>query len=636
VANNRKAVGRCRGDAEDGTVFKLSASGASFGVLVHFNGAAFGNVPQEHLAIGKDSAYFGVTQFGGAYSFGTIFKMCGGVSTVIKSFNRNTDGAGPRGGLVRDKAGNLYGTTETGGINGGGTIFKLSASGSFSVLRHLSSATDGGSPQGTLLLGTDGYLYCTTYSGGASYGGTVFKLKTDGTGFTLLRAFQSTDGNATQAGLVQAPDGNYYGITGYGSRFFRITPAGQYSVVKTFETNTQGHNPYGNLIVGTDGALYGTMNDGGAYNAGTIFKITTDGTVTVLRQLTKATDGANPKGSLVQGTDGALYGTASTGGLYGAGTIFRITTGKSFSVLRHLKMATDGGAPLGGLIIAPKVALTANAQTGLVTNEDVSKTITLAGSGTTTLTFSIVTQPKNGTITSGTSASRTYKPKTNFYGVDSFAFTSNMGCLSSAPAWVKISVSSVNDAPVLDSIRSKTVVLGTTLTFTATAKDVDAGQTKTFSLTSAPTGAAINATTGAFSWKPAATGTYSFGVKVTDNGSPVLSDAETITVTVTTPAVAATVAATGAIKARENMQQQTQASLYPNPATSRFTIALAAPSNSVLVRIFDSKGSLISAQSFKPQGSKQIEADASYLRRGLYFVEITTEEGRETLQLIKQ
>ncbi len=623
-----------------GTLFRLATSGSSFNVLAHFNGAAEGNAPQETLALGKDSAYFGLTQYGGAYNHGALFKVCGGVTTVVKSFNYNVDGAYPQGGLLRGKDGSLYGMTGAGGLKGGGTIFKLSASGSFSTLRHLTAATDGGSPQSTLIQGMDDYLYGTTYSGGPGYGGTAFKLKTDGTGFTVLRAFvQTTDGNSTQAGLVQAKDGNYYGITGYSSRFFKITPSGQYSVVQTLDYALHGHNPYGSLVVGKDGDLYGTMNDGGTNNGGTIFKIKTDGTITVLRHLTKAADGANPKGGLVQGSDDAFYGTTSTGGTNGVGTIFRITTTKTFSVLRHLKMATDGGIPVGGLIIAPKIGLVANAQTGLTTAEDVSKVITLTGSGATGFTFSIVTQPKNGTVSSGTGASRTYKPKANFYGVDSFAFTANLGCLASAPAWVKLSVTAVNDAPVLDSIRSKTVVLGTTVTFTATAKDVDAGQTKTFLLIAAPSGAAIGAASGAFTWKPTATGTYSLTVKVTDNGSPLLSDQETITVTVTAPSItSATAAEVTAIaaKAAQNLEVPAAATLFPNPAAARFTIVLPAPATQALVRIFDSKGALVSAQSFKLQGSRQIEADANYLRRGLYFVEITTEGSKETVRLIKQ
>lgn len=118
----------------------------------------------------------------------------------------------------------------------------------------------------------------------------------------------------------------------------------------------------------------------------------------------------------MQGTDGAFYGTTNIGGTYNTGTIFRITSAKAFTVLRHLKMATDGGLPTGGFIIAPKITLTATPQSNLATNEDVSKTFTLSGTGAANLTYTITTQPKNGTITSGTSAERTYKPNANYSG----------------------------------------------------------------------------------------------------------------------------------------------------------------------------------------------------------------------------
>jgi hypothetical protein len=89
-------------------------------------------------------------------------------------------------------------------------------------------------------------------------------------------------------------------------------------------------------------------------------------------------------------------------------------------------------------------------------------------------------------VSTGTGAARTYTPRANFYGVDSFAFVSSLGCLSSAPAWVKITITPVNDTPKLAPIGNRTVVKGTLLTFTVTANDPDPGQTKTFSLISAP------------------------------------------------------------------------------------------------------------------------------------------------------
>jgi uncharacterized repeat protein (TIGR03803 family) len=296
---------------------------------------------------------------------------------------------------------------------------------------------------------------------------------------------------------------------------------------------TEGANPYGGLVQGNDGFLYGMASMGGSNTVGTVFKIKMDGSgMTVLRHLNAGTDGSYPKGSLVKGTDGNLYGMTPQGGANKAGTLFKVgSTSTSFSVLRHFNLTTDGGAPEGSLTVAQPNPLVANAQ-AMTTTEDVAKAITLTGSGGTTLSYNIVAQPLNGKIT-GTGSARTYTPNPNFNGSDSFTFVVTMGCIASAPATVTITVSSVNDAPVLATITNKTVVKGRPLTFTATATDADAGQTKTFSLVTPPAGATIGSTTGNFAWTPANTGTYTLTVKVTDNGSPVLSSQKSFTVTVT-------------------------------------------------------------------------------------------------------
>jgi uncharacterized repeat protein (TIGR03803 family) len=250
-------------------------------------------------------------------------------------------------------------------------------------------------------------------------------------------------------------------------------------VVRTFVYSTEGSSPGASLIRGTDGAFYGTMAFGGPLGKGTAFRITTAGSVSVLKAFNGTTDGGTPKGSLVQSSDGtAFFGTTTIGGANGVGTIYRVTTAKAFSVLKNFTIATDGGTPLGGLILAPKITLIANAQSGLTTLEDVAKPITLTGSGPANMTYNILIKPRRGTVTTGTTAARTYTPAANFYGVDSFAFTTNLGCLSSAPAWVKITVTPVNDTPKLAPIAPQTVVKGTALKFLATAVDPDPDKQK--------------------------------------------------------------------------------------------------------------------------------------------------------------
>jgi len=473
-------------------------------------------------------------------------------------------------------------------------------------------------------------LYGVTNTGGTGTGGTIFRITTAGV-FTVLHSFvPSTEGNSSESGLVLAKDGLFYGITGTNSRFYKITKGGAFTILRTF-TYTDGTNPFGSLVQSTvDGNFYGTFNGGGAGGYGVIFKITPAGTYTKLRDLIATTDGSSPKGGLVQAPDGNFYGTTSTGGTNKVGTIFKVTSSGTYTVLRHMDMAKDGGASYSGLVIAPTNNLVANGQS-VTTNEDVAKTIVLTGSTGSNVTYNVVTAPKKGKVSTGTTANRTYTPNANANGKDSFAFTTNIGCLASAPAWVIINVTPVNDAPVLAAIGNKSVVVNTTLTFTATATDVDAGQTKTFSLISAPAGATISTTSGVFTWKPTAAGSYTFKVRVTDNGSPVLYDEEQIMVTVT---ASLTVNAEARMANTGYSSKIVKSSIYPNPVTNQLTVNISKPGNCT-IQIIDIKGTILLNRKYT-RDNNALQIEATQLTAGQYYLRIQHEDGTtEVLKFIK-
>ncbi|MDO9373356.1 MAG: T9SS type A sorting domain-containing protein [Ferruginibacter sp.] len=616
-----------------GTIVKITTAHV-FSVLTHFNGALMGNTPQDNLAIGKDSAYYGVTRNGGTYNYGTLFKICGGTTTVLRSFNRNVDGGNPMGGLVKGKDGNIYGTTETGGTNGSGTIFKWTAAGQFSVLRHLKSATDGGEIKGTMIVGLDSALYGMTYSGGTGTGGTIFRITTGGSFSVLRHLVPATDGNYSEGGLVEGTDGSFYGLTGYNSRFFRITKGGLFTVLKTLVSGSDGSGPAGNMVRASDGFFYGTMATGGTYGKGVIFKISTAGAMTKMRHLNGTSDGGNPKGGLVIGTDGAFYGTASTGGSSQAGTIFRITNLNAYSILKNFNITSDGSSPQGGLVMAPKISLVANAQANLATTEDVAKSLTLTGTGAVVLNYNIAIPPRHGSMNSGTASARTYTPFANYSGKDSFAFTVSVGCITSTPAWVTFNITAVNDAPVLAFIGNKTVAPNTQLKFTAFATDVDAGQTKTFSLVTPPTGALISSTTGAFTWTPTTTGSFIFKVKVTDNGSPVLFDDETITVTVAAPPAGLLPAAEENPTMRLHGIKGMSPGIYPNPVTEQFKIVLGSNFQEVKLSIFSTDGSMVYSRTHNGS-SGQLTVNATQLKAGAYTVQVETTAGVSAHRMVK-
>ena len=230
--------------------------------------------------------------------------------------------------------GNFYGTTSAGGLGydgtpgtGNGMVFKITSGGTLTTLFSF-NFSNGSSPN-DLVKGVDGNFYGTTANGGL-YGGTVFQLTTNGTLTTLVFFLSSFPG----AGLAQGSDGNFYGTTmgdsrgGHGT-VFRVTTNGELTTLLSF-SGTNGDFSLATLRLGDDGSFYGTALQGGTgYNNtpgsgnGTVFKITTNGTLTTLHFF-NGTNGSRPLASLVQGGDGSFYGTTVGGGAYDGGTIFRL------------------------------------------------------------------------------------------------------------------------------------------------------------------------------------------------------------------------------------------------------------------------------------------------------------------------
>jgi uncharacterized repeat protein (TIGR03803 family) len=272
------------------------------------------------------------------------------------------DGSFPQAGLVQGRDGNFYGTTGGGGTStncsgGCGTVYKISSSGSLTNLYSFgSSPSDGENPAAGLVQGSDGNFYGTTYDGGTSNVGTVFRISTNGS-YTNLYSFGSSphDGSLPQAGLVQGGDGNFYGTTQYGGMngnlgtMFRISASGNYTNLYSFGGSPgNGEVVYARLVLGNDGNFYGTTYGGGTNDAGTVFRISPSGNHTNLHSFV-ALGGAYPFAGLVQGSDGNFYGTTYFGGTNGDGNVFRISPSGSFATLWQFS-GNDGRNPQGALV----------------------------------------------------------------------------------------------------------------------------------------------------------------------------------------------------------------------------------------------------------------------------------------------
>jgi uncharacterized repeat protein (TIGR03803 family) len=279
----------------------------------------------------------------------------------------NDDGATPYAGLVL--AGNLlYGTTFNGGSLGNGTLFRLALDGTgFTNLHTFNPGSDGGNPATELMLGGN-TLFGTTTSGGAWAGGTLFAVGTNGAGFTNLHSlFASSDGSYPKAGLMSS--GNvlygttYYNGGGYNGALFKCNTNGTgFTALRQFSgngnpqaANSDGANPQSVLIL-EGGALYGTAVSGGIYGWGTIYKLDTlTPNFTTLHSFSYGSDGANPTAGMIL-SGNILYGTTSSGGGLGNGTIFAMNLdGTGFTNLHNFSAATDGAIPSGGLILSGNV-----------------------------------------------------------------------------------------------------------------------------------------------------------------------------------------------------------------------------------------------------------------------------------------
>lgn len=262
--------------------------------------------------------------------------------------------------LIKGVDGYLYGTARFGGTNGNyGTIFQCSTNGSFSNVYSF-SATNGFTnasiqPMG-LLQRQDGTLIGASFAGGQYNYGMVFQLSTQGV-FQILHSFDNTNGAYPKSGVIfNADDGNYYGTTiisgtnGNNGIVYKLSPAGAFTTLFSFN-GTNGSSPYSQLTLGTDGNLYGTTYFGGtnAAGVGTVFRISTNGDFASLFSFDGPNYGANPYGTLMQASDGFFYGTASQGGAYGYGTIFRTDTNGNLSTVFSFN-STNGATPLNGLI----------------------------------------------------------------------------------------------------------------------------------------------------------------------------------------------------------------------------------------------------------------------------------------------
>ena len=324
------------GTAFAGVVFKVSKTGKET-VLYNFcslTGCTDGQYPYAPLVRDAAGNLYGTTQYGGASNIGVVFKISpGGKETVLHSFTGGSDGVYPYAGLFRDAAGNLYGTTENGGTANLGVVFKISKTGKETVLHSFTGGPNDGSypASASFYMDAKGNLYSVASQGGTSGEGVLYKLGPKGK-LTILHSFTAgtTDGCYPYGTPAVDANGNMYGGTGgCGTSNFgvvwKVSKNGTETILHNFSGASDGQSPLAGVILDADGNIYGSTNTGGASGFGTAFEIHKNGKFTLLHDFTGGTDGKYLYGGLILDPEGRVYGTTINGGTGGYGTVWRIT-----------------------------------------------------------------------------------------------------------------------------------------------------------------------------------------------------------------------------------------------------------------------------------------------------------------------
>jgi uncharacterized repeat protein (TIGR03803 family) len=263
------------GASNNGTLWKLAADN-TYSVLHSFS-ADEGNFIRGPLVQDNKGDFFGTALFGGTTGYGSVFKFsAAGKLKVLHTFN-GTDGQYPEHGVVRDKAGNLYGVTAFGGASNNGTVYKIAKDGTFATLYNFTGGADGGFLYGGLAIDKAGNLYGSTVSGGANSQGTVFRVAPDGTLTTLYSFTGGTDGGSPEGDMLLKGTNLYStatsgGANGAGGIYELITAKGNEKMLYPFAYS--GGSGYAAGVTPVSGTFYGTTAAGGANGYGVVFSLT--------------------------------------------------------------------------------------------------------------------------------------------------------------------------------------------------------------------------------------------------------------------------------------------------------------------------------------------------------------------------
>jgi uncharacterized repeat protein (TIGR03803 family) len=243
-----------------------------------------------------------------------------------------------------------------------GVVYKIDPSGQETVLHTFTGGyVDGYWPYAGVILDSSGNLYGTTFRGGALDSGSVYQIDPAGNE-TILYSFNCyPDGCWPYVGVTRDSAGNLYGTTytggletsANGGTVYKLDSTGNFSVLYTFTGLADGGAPYGGVILDSSGNIYGTTTAGGSGTRGTVYSLSPAGNEATLYNFTGASDGGDPQAGVIRDSSGNLYGTTVAGGVANGGVVYKVDTAGNETVLYSFTCGSDGCTPYAGLIRDP-------------------------------------------------------------------------------------------------------------------------------------------------------------------------------------------------------------------------------------------------------------------------------------------
>jgi uncharacterized repeat protein (TIGR03803 family) len=355
------------GTSNKGVLYEFDLTTGTYTKKVDFTGTNGASPSAGSLYLHTNGKLYGFTAFGGTNNFGVLFEYDPATSTYTKKidFLGVADGKFPYAGLTRASSGKLYGTTIQGGTNDQGTLFEYNPT--TNVLTKLVDfiSSNGFAPASALVEADNGQLYGVTAAGGSSSGGVLFEFNPSTNVYTKKIDFTNENGRGAIGGLFKANNGKLYGLTYFGGSsnggvLYEYEPATntytkKYDFIYTPSTSTSvdGALPRATLMQASNGLLYATTSIGGSSKSGVLFEYNIS-TNTYAKKIdfNGAPSGRYPNSGLMQASNGKLYGLTNTGGANGEGVLFEIDPVTNAFATKYSFSSTDGSFPSGVLVQA--------------------------------------------------------------------------------------------------------------------------------------------------------------------------------------------------------------------------------------------------------------------------------------------